>query len=60
VKIEKNKDKRCPIGVNGSQEETVDDILINIVDVTEDKSSVDPQVYDQDNPCNNLYPSDKA
>ena len=41
MKIEKNEDKRCPIGMDGSQKEPVDNILINIINITEDKSGVD-------------------
>ena len=46
MKIEENEDKRCPIGMNSSQKESIDDVLVNVVDVAEDKPSIDPQVYD--------------
>jgi len=42
VKIEENKDKRCPIGMDSSQKESVDDILVNVVYVTENKPGIDP------------------
>ena len=60
MKIKKNKDKRCPIGMDSSQKETVNNILVNIVDVTKDEPGINSQVYDQNNPCNDLYPPDKA
>lgn len=60
MKVEKNKDKRCPIGMNGSQKESVNDVLVNVVDISEDKSSIDTEVYDQDDPRDDLHPPNKT
>lgn len=60
MKIEKNKDKRCPIGMNSSQKKSIDNILVNVVHVTEDKPSINTQVHNQNDTRDNLHSSDKA
>jgi len=60
VKIEENEDKRCPIGMNSSQKESIDDVLVNVVHVAEDEPSIDTQVHNQNDTRDNLHPSDKT
>jgi len=45
VKIKKNKDKRCPIGMNGPQEEPMHNVVINVNNVVEDELGISSQVY---------------
>jgi len=46
--------------MDSPQEEPIDDVLVDVVYVTENKSGINTQVYDQHNPCHNLHPSDEA